>query len=314
MALASGLAGQIGFKTEVTPGTAVTVDKFVPLVSESITNEMERLESDAIIAGRRVLDSGQWNGGNITVGGDIGFELYNLGLETLLHHCFGVVTTTGSGPYTHTFTPGDMVNNSFTVQVGRPGTKGTVHPFTYAGCHVASWELACAAGEIATLGLTIAAMSETNAPALAAASMPAGIKPVKFNHASITVAGTSTSVKSVNLKGDNGLDTDRRSLGSQLIRQPLEADLRTYDGTLEMEFEDLAMYQRYLLGTEQALVIAFTVGTSSLTITCNVRFDGETPGISGKELLQQSLPFKCVGSSDAAAITAVYVTPTASAA
>ena len=50
-------------------------------------------------------------------------------------------------------------------------------------------------------------------------------------------------------------------------------------------------------------------GADTLTITCNVRFDGDTPSISsGDELLELSLPFVCLSAtSDAAAITAVLV-------
>lgn len=308
MALASGLAGQIGFVDETVPGTAVTVTKFLPLVSEGITHERERLESEGIIAGRRVLDSGQWNGGNHTTGGDIGLELYNVGLTTIFKHIFGEVVTTGtSAPYTHTFTPGDLSDDSLTIQVGRPGTKGVVHPFTYAGSKVASWELACSAGEIATLGLTIVAMSESTGDALATATMPAGIKPLKFNHASVTIGGTAADVKSFTLSGDNGLDDDRRFLGSESIKTPLEAELRTYEGSFEMEFEDLTQYTKFIDGDEFAVEIAFTAGTDSVSFPLNVRYDGETPVLSGKELLTQNLPIKCVGSSDAAAISAIVV-------
>lgn len=314
MALASGLAGQIGFATETVPGTAVPVTKFVPIVSEGITHERERLESEGIIAGRRVLDSGQWNGGNHTTGGDIGLELYNVGLTTLFRCMFGKVVTTGaSAPYSHVFTPGDLADDSLTIQVGRPGTKGTVHPFTYAGSKVESWEIACSQGEIATLGLTIVAMSETTGTALAVATMPAGIKPLKFNHASIKIDGTAADVKSFTLSGDNGLDTDRRFLGSQSIKTPLEADLRTYEGAFETEFEDLTQYNRFISGAEFPVEIKFTAGTDSVTFALNCRYDGETPVLSGKELLTQNLPIKCVGTTDALAITATVVNSDATA-
>ena len=378
MALKSGLAGQAGFVTETTVGLAKTPTLFLPLVDESISLEKERLESDAIFAGRRVLDSDQWNGGPITVGGDVGLELTNRGLGTLFRHMFGGKSTSGAGPYTHTFTPGDLSDLSFTTQIGVPGVGGTVHPKTASGCKVASWELSCSAGEIATLGLSLvgqllqmgsrvvtngvttntdatvtsATAAFTNAdlgksitgtgiPAssvitainsatsveisaaatatgtgvtltigmpLASATLPENIRPLKFNHGAITINGTAVPVKAISLAGDNGLASDRMFIGSEYIAEPLEADLRTYDGSVDIEFTDLTQYDRFINGTEVALVLAFTSGADSVTITTNVRYDGAAAAVAGKGIVEQSLPIKCVGDgSDGDAITVVLV-------
>lgn len=383
MALKSGLAGQIGFVTETTVGVAKAPTLFLPLVDESITLEKERLESEGIYAGRRVLDSDQWNGGPITVGGDIGLELTNRGLGTLFRHMFGGKSTSGSDPYTHTFTPGDLSGLAFTTQVGVPGVGGSVHPKTAAGCKVASWEIAFAAGEITTLGLSVVGMnlqsgtrvvtdaattntdatvtsssaaftaadvgksvsgtgiptgayiaSVTNSTtielsanatatgtnvsltfglALGSASLPSDIKPLKFNHGSVTIAGSAVNVKGGSLAGDNGLDADRRFLGIETAAEALEADLRTYDGTLDLEFTDLTQYDRFIRGDEVAMVLAFASGANSVTITTNIRYDGAPANVAGKGIVEQSVPFKCVGSTDAGAITAVLVNSDSSA-
>jgi hypothetical protein len=368
---------QIGYALETTVGTPATVTAFLPLLSETLGQKKTRLESSGIIAGRRVVTSDQWNGGNVTVSGSIQHELYNRGLGKLFTVMFGAVATTGSGPYTHTFTPGDLTGDALTIQVGRPATNGTVYPFTYAGMKVTSWELACSAGEIATIGLDVtgtrefayrtvtdgvttsgsatitsataafstddigkpisgtgipanttisAVASATSATlsanatasgtgitftfgiALASASYPANIKPLKFNHAAITIGGAAVNVKSLSIQGNNMLNTDRHFLGSAYISESLEMGLREYTGTVEVEFSDLTQYTRFVAGTECALVAAFTSGTDSVTITTNVRFDGTTPQIGGADIVSVSLPFKCVASStDASAITAVLV-------
>jgi hypothetical protein len=307
----SGLAGQIGFADEVTPGTAVTPTLFLPFVDEGIEGDRPRVESDAIQAGRRVVTSNMWNGGNHSFAGPIGLELYDRGLVKLFKHMFGNVVTTGAGPYNHTVTPGDLDGKSLTVQVGRPGVAGTVHPFTYAGVKITEWEIAVSAGEIATLGLDVIAMTETTATALAASTPVAGLKPVKFNHGAITIGGTAFKVKSATLKGSNGLDDDRRFIGTQTIDEPLEAELREYSGTLELEFVDLTHHARFVAGSEHAMVLAFTIGAHSMTITTNIRYDGSNPTVGGKGILSQSLPFKCVATAaDATAITVVIVDST----
>lgn len=307
MSIPSGLSGAIGFATESSYGTAVTVTRFLPVVSENVSQEIARLESKAIVQDRRVLDSDQWAAGNRTISGPIALELYDHSMGTMFQYMFGAGTTTGSGTYTHTFTPGDLTADSFTYQAQRPDTAGTIRAFTYAGCQVSSWELAFAQGEIATLGLEIVGKSETTGTAAASTSYAADLIPVHFRHAVISVAGSSRSVKSITLSGDNGLDVERRFLGTDTIAQPLEATKRTYEGTMEVEFDSLTEYGRYTGATEFALVITCTAGTNTITITCNVRYDGATPGLAGEELLTQSIPFKCIGSTDAAAITAVLV-------
>lgn len=373
----TGIAAQIGYALESSVGTVVTPTAFLPLVSESLVQDKQRLESAGIIAGRRVLTSSQWNGGDVVVSGSVQHELYNRGLGKLFTAMFGAVATTGAGPYTHTFTPGDLTGDALTVQVGRPGVGGTVFPFTYAGMKVQSWEIACAAGEIATLGLDLVGMREfdyrqvtdgvttdtdktvtsatavfstddvgkpisgTGIPsgttiesftsatevelsaaatatgtgitftigvALASASYPTSIKPLKFNHASVTIGGTAVPVRSLTVSGNNMIDDSRRFLGSQYISEPLEMGLREYTGTIEIEFTDLTQYHRFVRGTEAALVASFVSGADSVTITTNARFDGSTPNVAGREILTQSLPFKCVASStDASAITVALV-------
>lgn len=368
-----GLDAQIGYALESTVGTPVTVTAFVPLVSESLMQERARLESSAIIAGKRVLNSNQWNGGDVTVSGSVQHELYNRGLGKLFTAMFGAVSTTGAGPYVHTFTPGDLTGDALTVQVGRPGIDGTVYPFTYAGMKVSSWEIACSAGEIATLGMdlvgireidvrsvtdgvttsgsaaissasavfsqadvgkpisgtgipsgaTIAAVSSATAAtlsanatasgtsitftigiSLASASYPASIKPLKFNHAAITVGGSSVNVKNLTISGNNTIDDARRFLGSQNIAEPREIGLREYTGNLEIEFSDMTQYRRYERGDEFALVASFTSGADSVVITTNARFDGSTPQVAGRELLTQSIDFKCVSTgTDSSAIS-----------
>lgn len=314
MAAPHGIAGQVGVKTEVTPGTAVTVDKFLPFLSEGLKQDIARLDSQAIRAGRRTTHT--WRPGGKTIQGPLNLELPNVDIAMLLKHVFGAVATTGTGPYTHTYTPGDLTGKSFTTQVGRPDNAGTVQPFTYAGCKVASAELACSAGELASFTVDLSAMSETTATALASASYTAGYAPFSFIDGALTIAGSAVgTVQSATLSISNNLAVDRHRLNSATVKEQLQNGLAEFTGTIVTDFESLTAYNRFVNGTEAAMVLSFTNGADSLTITMNVRFDGETPEVGGVEMLNQSLPFKCLSStSDAAAITAVLVNTDASAA
>lgn len=313
MAIPSGLAAQIGFKTETTVGTGVTVDTFVPLVSESIGQDIERVESAGIIAGRRIIDTDQWKPGNKTVSGDIGCEVYEQSMGTLLLHALGTVNTAGGGPYNHTFTAGSLTGKALTIQIGVPGVDGTVRTKTYAGCKFPSWEIAGAAGEIVTFGASVfgSVTDEDTSVSLASASYATqATRPfiMTDTNCSISLAGSAHNVKSFTLSGENPMDTERRFIGTDMPAEPLEAgDRRTIGGTIEAEFEDLTEYNRYVSGSEFAIVITLSNGTESLVATLNARYDGETPKVAGKEIVGQTLPFKAIGDgSDADAFSLVY--------
>jgi hypothetical protein len=382
MAYYSGVATQIGYALESTAGTPVTVTAFLPLGGdgEKLKGDRERIESDGIRAGRRILDTNDWAGGNLSPGGDVGHELYNAGLGKLFTGMLGTVSST-TGPvsslYTHTWlSPGEP--KPLTVQKGVPDVGGTIRPITYTGMMVEEWELACEAGEFATIGLTFAGIQEigfrtvadgvttsgsaaitsataawtqddvgvaisgtgipaattilsvqsaTNATlsanasatgssitfsigiALAAASYTSGLKPFAYHQGSVTIGGSAVSVKKLSLKGKNGLDTDRRFLGSRRRKVPLEAGLHEITGTLDLEWENRTQYDRFIAEGTYACVISFvhTAG-ETVTLTMTIRHDGETPSVKDRGIVPYSLPFKVTGTTDALAFALAYVT------
>lgn len=162
MAAPSTIAGQIGFADEVTPGLAVTPTLFLPVIEETVERTDTPLESDAIRANRRLRDEDESNGGNIEVAGSVNLELSNRGDTKILKHIFGgAPTTTGSGPYEHTFTLKDSSGITATLQAGVPGVNGTVYAKTSTGCKVSSAEVAGSVGEIVTLGTEWVGMRQT---------------------------------------------------------------------------------------------------------------------------------------------------------
>ena len=312
--MAGGATAQLGLKTEVTPGTAVTPDIFIPFKSENIKQNITYHDTETLSSRRTVRATKR---GAQRVNGGFTTELPNTDVATLLKHMFGAVSTDGAGApvYEHTFTPGDLTGDAMTIQIGRPDATGTVRPFTYAGCKVSNWTISADVDALVQLEVGIIGMTETTATALATASFDATWEPFVFTEASLTVAGGAESaVRSVSISADNMVQ-DRIRLGSGFSKQPLEAGVRPYTGTITTDFEDLDNYTLFVNGTEAALVTTFDNGTDSLVITQNIQFTGETPEVSGYDLLAQNLPFRCLsGTSDAAAITAVLTNGEASAA
>ena len=314
--MAGGAAGQLGLVSEVTPGTAVVVTKFFPIRSENIKQNIEYIDTQTISARHTV----RLNRKSITsIEGGFTTELANTTIATLLKHMFGGVATSGAGPYEHVYTPGTLTGKAMTVQVGRPASTDTVHPFTYAGCKVANWTINTSVGEFATLEVGLMGMSETTATALATASFDSSWAPFTFREAAVSIAGSNIgSVRDLTLSGTNAVE-NRHRLGSANSLQPLQIGIRDYSGTITSDFDALTLYELYTGGTEAALVVTFdnspSGGSETLVFELNVQFVGETPELSGYELLAQPLPFRAVSStSDADAITATLTNSEASAA
>lgn len=312
MASPSGLNAQLGFAAETTYGTAVTVTRFVPFMNESIDAVPDFLESEGIIAGQQILNSNQWTHGVWRIGGDIAMEMLTRQHGLFLHHALGSITTSSSaGTSTHTITPGDLGGLGLTIQKGVPSGNGTVQPFTYAGVKIASWEMALAASQNATFGLSVVAQTFTTGTALATATYSTVGAPFSFASGSFTLASSSLCVRSARIGGDNMLDTDRVCIGHNYIEEPVPSEYREFTGEMELEFPDLVHYNRFVAGTEGTLNLLLSNGTSSIRAVGNVRTDAYPVTVNDRGLVVSTASFKCTASvvgNNGSALTLTYVT------
>ena len=314
MATRSGIAGQFGYKAESSWGTGVTVDRFLPFKSESMTANKARLDSDSIYAGRLVRDSEQWDAGAIEAGGEITLDVFTTGEGLLWKHALGSVNTTGSGPYAHAFTPGNLDGLGLTIQIGKPDRGGTVRPWNFVGCKVRDWELTVPAKEAASLkvGFSAKDLDKDGTPALQSWSPPAALARFTWAHATVaSIHGSSPKIKSLSIKGVNGIETDRYFLGSDKIDEQDEVDLRAYTAEAEIEFASETIFDAFWDGTEADLALTLTRGSASLAIAGNCRLDGDgaSPVVENRGKLTQKIPAVFVGDdSDADAMTITYTT------
>jgi hypothetical protein len=305
MAYGTGGAAQLAFAKEGTANTRETPDHWVEFVQEGVKLKSSRIDSKGLRAGRRVNHG--WAAGNTSIEGPISIELVAQSVGELLELCFGGLATAGAGPYTHTLTPGNLATGTF--QIGRPDSGGTVRPFDYIGTMVNSWALSFdATGDGSMIGFQVDLLGreETTGETLATPSYPTVTRFTSVQ-ASLTIAGSAYCVDSGTVTGNNNLDMTHKACAADAGKPTIrESGQREYGGTLVADFQDLTAYNRFVNGTEAALVVTISAGDSaSLVITMNVRFDGDTPNVSGPEVLKQSLPFICTGTTDALAITAV---------
>jgi hypothetical protein len=305
MPIGSGVAAQFAYRQETTKNTRIAGDHWVEFVSESLVLQKRRIERTGRRAGRRTNIG--WSTGNQWVEGNVSFELVPNSMASFLKNCIGGVVTAGVGPYTHTITPGDLTTMS--MQVGRPDSGGTVRPFDYIGCMVDSWTLSFDAtgdGQMVQFEASIIGYGEDTAQSLLTPSYPT-VTSLTSVQSSLTIAGSAYCVDSLTFTGANNIRSNFEACAAQAGRANItENGVRTYSGTLVSDFKDLTAYNRFVNGTEAALVTTISAGASaSIVLTSNVRFDGETPNVTSDEVLKQSLPFVCTGTTDAAVLTVV---------
>lgn len=308
------MAGQVGWKSEGTWGTGVTVDTFVPALAANLEIDEGYLRPAGIRAGRRTRNPGRV--GARKVGGSVELELPNVSVAALLKHLFGAVATTGAGPYTHTYTPGAVLADSLTLQTGVQDAAGTVQPFTATGVKPGSWELSCAVGEYAKLSFDWTGKDVVTATALASASYAAGLTPFTFVEGSISVNGSAVaSANNVTFSCDKGLRDERHVLGSRYIREQLEEDRFEFTSEIEADFDDLTLFALGPAATQVASVLTFSNGTDSLVITCSGQVIGDPPSLTSNGLESQTIRLEhSHATSDASAVTAVLINTEASAA
>lgn len=306
------MAGQVGIKTETTFGTGVTPDIFVPVLSASLNIDEGYIRSEGIRAGRRTRNPARL--GRRVVGASVEQELYNGSIATLMKHAFGAVSTTGAGPYTHTFTPGAHLAKSFTFQVGVEDTGGTVNPVTLTGSKMPSWSLSASVGELAKFSYDVSSKDATTATGLAVASY-SSLTPFSFIDAAITVNGSPVaSANAVTLSCNKGLRTDRHVLGSRTILEQREQDRFEFMTEITADFDALTLWNLSIAATQVASVLTISNGTESLTITCSGQVVGDPPSLENQGIESQTIRLDhSHASSDASAITAVLIDSEASA-
>jgi hypothetical protein len=297
---------QLGTKDETTYGTAVTVDRFVPFLSESIQPETFRTRTPGLRAGKRTARTDEYVAGVTGYAGSIEIPVESLGFGLWLKRALGGVSTSGptGGAYQHVgVIDPDVCVPSFTMQVNRAFAPCAVtdQAFTWEGCQVSSWELNVSVDEVVKFSAEIIAEDGTTGTALASASYPAG-EPLSWSKASLTVGGSAVPVTSFSLKCNNNLKTDRHYLQNSARRsQAARDDFPEVTVEFEADFGSLTQYNRFVAetaaGTRAALVFAATSVTAittgvfpgvSISLPA-VDFTELSVAVEGTEMLMQSI-------------------------
>jgi hypothetical protein len=266
MAIKSGLAAQFGMKAESIWGTPVTVDRFYYFDSDTVKPNIQKVRLRGLGSG--VFDRTAHQVTNVFgYAGTTQHTVFDKSFGLLLKACMGAAAIEQVGStteYKQTFTPHATGHQGshYTVQIGTPGTDGTVRTRTYDGGKVTGWELKSGENEPVTLIVSWFFRDCVTNTALASASYASGWTPYVFSDCAWTIGGSGVYVKSWSIKGDNGLTVDRRGLAQVKSLEPVQTGPNRYTASLEMEsFVDLTHYAAMLAGTQQGAVLTITGDT-----------------------------------------------------
>jgi len=306
MPVGTGLLSQLGWGLEVTPGTAVVATAWADgLRSESLKIEQEWMISQALRAGRRTQRTRV--AGTRKISGNVEVEVSSGSIGMLLRQSVGAEAISGIGPYNHTFTPTTAVEvPSTTVEVGRPSLDGTVRRFRYVGAKVDQWELSQDVDEFLIMSVDYMGMTEDLTGAMSTPTYTT-VQPFTFVNATLTLGGSAECFSSLKISGKNNISSTNLVCATD-PRAPKVRDPGFHElgGSFEQEFEDMTLYNLFVAGTPATFGAIWSAGsTSILEIAGQVMYDGETPNVTGPDVLMQSVPFSFIhATADASAFTA----------
>jgi Phage tail tube protein len=311
----------VGLKKETAYGTAVTVDRFVEFVDESLVWSPTFVQGAGMRVGRRTARSARRVLAKQQAGGDLNIEMVHKGLGTILEGLFGSATSTAvpgqTGVYQQVFklTTSDPLP-SYTFQKGIPTIGGgAVTPMTFLGAVCASGEFSAANADIVKLKTTWDAREVKTDIAYAVPSYPVDPELFHFAEGVITVGGSHTpptltapgsggtavaTIEEFTVSVDNKIDDGGFTFGNQgkRGRKPV-VGLAEVKGKVTAEYADTSLRDAHLAQTPLALTLTFTspmvIGTDAHPLLQihipDIRLEGELPKSAAGGPVKQSIDF-----------------------
>jgi hypothetical protein len=306
---------------ESTYGTAqLSTVRSYEAKADTFSRDVEYIQSVGFRRDLQTIRSDRDDTVSLGATGSIECDILNKGQGLLLQHILG--TTSGptqiasTAAYKSTFTSNDIgPAGSYTIQMNRVDSGGTMRPFTYEGCVATGFNISQELGSNLSMTIDFDAENEQTSSGEATASYPSSADPFNYTDCVIAIDGSATTnMMSFSLDGDLGMKTDRRFLaGSSTKAQPKRSSVPTYSGTISAEFKDLTDYNKFVNGTTFGMNISWNganiEGAYNYEFVLSLptcKFTGSTPVASLDDLTMVELPFVCLQGASTNAIEMTY--------
>lgn len=319
--MASILDQFCGVAEESTYGTAITSGfRGYEATSDAFTREVEYIES---VGFRQALQTTRYDRHDtISVGasGSIETDVLTKGHGLILKHMLGgssgPTQQGGTAAYLQTFeTSDDGPSGSYTIQMPRVDSAGTLQSFTYEGCVPTGFTISQAIDEALKLTVDFDSENEQSTTSASSPTYPTDADVFVYTDATIEIGGSAINTfTNFELTADLGMNTDRRFLkGSSTKLQPARSAVPQYTGSIEGEFTN-AQYEAFRDGTifqlelicQKSTAIAGSYYPKFHVTLPKVKFTGTTPVASIDDLTRLSLPFTVLWDGSNAAVKIEY--------
>jgi hypothetical protein len=325
----SGSLTTFGIGSETTYGTAVNVNKFFEITSESLKGNYTRQQASALSAAY-VDRFDRYGIARKGAGGSVDIEVLTKGFGNWLRFMMGTVATSGpaeSNAYTHTGTIGSLVGDAFTAQVGRATVDGTIVPWTYEGGKVTDYTFSNAVDQTlkCSIGMDFEAESSPTSPSGAYAlqtNVPVtGAEVLAWQGGTISIAGAAADISEISVKVENALNVNRFYINSAASKkEPTQDGKRAVTFSVKTPYASNTFWQRVASATAAGATAVISAQWTGLTLLGTTiypslkidipvaRFDDGGPAVGGPGMIDQS--FSGVGLYDGtnSPITVTYVT------
>ena len=237
-----GRGAAVGAAQETTYGTAVSPrTHWRQTVSSSAYRKVTRNYRPGLVGVAAAYANRSTVSGVTECGGSFEHVLTYEGAGLLLYHALGDASSTGSGPYVHSYTLGGLPTG-LTLEFIESGDSGSVAQVA-EGCKISRMSLRWASpGEVARMSCDflaedIAAYAAASSGGSAPAYGAGGLDMVGHQLGALSWNGNSYNLNSLEMIIDNRL-TRRYKLGSRLTKEPTRSDFVEVTWRAEVEWEN----------------------------------------------------------------------------
>lgn len=235
------------------------------------------------------------------------------GLGLLLKHAMGSVSTTGVGPYVHTFVVASTLPTGLSVAQQR----GTAVAEEFYGCKVGKVMLSVEPGKPMFISADIVGKN-AGARAAASPSLPAlaAFTPILHNEAGVfAFNAVNYTLKKFSVTIDNHLDADGvHELGSLYISEPDRGDYVDVIMEVDLVYRADTLYTAHLAKTASNATITFTSGSLSILFTLhNAIIEKCEDPISAAGYVTQSVRLRGYADASVSGLAVVLTNNTATA-